>query len=171
MSSCNHFGRLCDTFIIAGMRALELKIPPPLVALLVAGAMWGISLFVSSLEVPASTRVVMAAALALAGGCVSLAGALAIRRAHTTVSAMKPETTSSLVCSGVYSVTRNPMYLGLLLVLIAWATLLSTAWAWSGPLAFVLYLNSFQILPEERVLYAMFGADYGAYTSRVRRWL
>jgi protein-S-isoprenylcysteine O-methyltransferase Ste14 len=63
------------------------------------------------------------------------------------------------------------MYVGLLFVLVAWAIFLSTAWALLGPLAFVLYLNRFQIAPEERALSAMFGAGYSAYKSSVRRWL
>ncbi len=84
---------------------------------------------------------------------------------------MKPEAASTLVCSGVYRVTRNPMYLGLLLVLTGWAVHLSCAWTLIGPLAFKLYIDRFQIAPEERALSGKFGADYSAYATRVRRWL
>lgn len=157
--------------MIIRMQALELKIPPPAVALLMAGAMWGISLVAPLLEVPAFIRVAAAVTIALVGSGFSLAGVISFRRARTTVNPMKPETTSSLVCSGIYRVTRNPMYVGLLLVLVGWAVFLSSAWALLGPLAFVLYINRFQIAPEERVLSAMFGAGYSAYKSRVRRWL
>lgn len=157
--------------MIIRMQALELKIPPPAVAVLLAGAMWGISLVAPLLEVPAFIRVVAAVTIALAGGGFSLAGVISFRRARTTVNPMKPETTSSLVCSGIYRVTRNPMYVGLLLVLVAWAVFLSSAWALLGPLTFVLYINRFQIAPEERVLSAMFGTGYSAYKSRVHRWL
>jgi len=157
--------------MIIRMQALELKIPPPAVAVLLAGAMWGISLVAPLVEVPAFIRVAAAVTIALAGGGFSLAGVISFRRARTTVNPMKPETTSSLVCSGIYRVTRNPMYVGLLLVLVAWAVFLSSAWALLGPLAFVLYINRFQIAPEERVLSAMFGTGYSAYKSRVRRWL
>lgn len=153
------------------MRALELKIPPPAVAALMAGAMWGISLVAPLLEVPAFIRIAAAVTIALAGGGFGLAGVISFRRARTTVSPTKPETTSSLVCSGIYRVTRNPMYAGVLVVLVAWAVFLSSAWALLGPLAFVLYMNRFQIAPEERVLSAMFGTGYSAYKSRVRRWL
>jgi protein-S-isoprenylcysteine O-methyltransferase Ste14 len=153
------------------MQALELRIPPPAVAVLVAAAMWGISLVAPSLEVPAFIRVAAAVTLALAGGGFSLAGVISFRRAGTTTNPMKPETASAFICSGIYKATRNPMYVGLLLVLVAWAIFLSTAWALLGPLALVLYLNRFQIVPEERVLSARFGTDYAAYKSRVRRWL
>jgi len=157
--------------MIIRMQALELKIPPPAVAVLMAGAMWGISLVAPLLEVPTLIRVAAAATIALAGVGFSLAGIISFRRARTTVNPMKPETTTSLVCSGIYRVTRNPMYVGLLFVLVAWAVFLSSAWALLGPLAFVLYLNQFQIAPEERVLSAMFGTSYSAYKSRVRQWL
>jgi protein-S-isoprenylcysteine O-methyltransferase Ste14 len=153
------------------MQALELRIPPPAITALVAGAMWGISLLAPSVEMPAFIRVGAAVAIALAGAGFSLAGVISFRRAGTTANPMKPETASSLVCSGIYTHTRNPMYVGLLLVLVAWAIFLSTAWALLGPLALVLYMNRFQIAPEERVLSARFGADYAAYQSRVRRWL
>lgn len=157
--------------MIIRLQALELKIPPPALAVLIAGAMWGVSLLAPLLEMPAFIRVAAAVTIALAGGGFSLAGVISFRRARTTVNPMRPETTSSLVCSGIYSVTRNPMYVGLLLVLVAWAVFLSSAWALLGPLAFAIYINRFQIAPEERVLSAMFGTDYAAYQSRVRRWL
>lgn len=157
--------------MIIRMQALELKIPPPAVTVLIAGAMWGISLVAPVLEVPAFIRVAAAVTIALAGGGFSLAGVISFRRARTTVNPMKPETTSSLVCSGIYGVTRNPMYVGLLFILVAWAVFLSSAWALLGPLAFVLYINRFQIAPEERVLSAMFATGYSAYKSSVRRWL
>jgi protein-S-isoprenylcysteine O-methyltransferase Ste14 len=153
------------------MQALELKVPPPAVAVLIAIAMWGIPLVAPLLAMPAFIRVAAAVTIALAGGGFSLAGVISFRRARTTVNPMKPETTSSLVCSGIYRVTRNPMYVGVLFVLVAWAVFLSSAWALLGPLAFVLYINRFQIEPEERVLSAMFGTGYSAYKSRVRRWL
>ena len=153
------------------MQSLELKIPPPAVAAVIAVAMWAGSLITPLLEVPSPIRVSLAIAIALAGGAFSLAGIMSFRRARTTVNPMKPEATSSLVISGIYSITRNPMYLGLLLVVVAWAAFLSSAWALLGPLAFFLYIGWFQIAPEERVLSKLFGTEYSAYKTRVRRWL
>ena len=140
------------------MRALELKIPPPVVALLIAGAMWGGSSAIPQIEVPAVIRVGATFMIALAGGAAALSGVISFRRARTTVNPMKPESTSSLVTSGIYTFTRNPMYVGLLFVLVAWAVFLSSAWLLVGPLIFVLYMNRFQIAPEERMLSQMFGA-------------
>ena len=153
------------------MRALELKIPPPVIALLIAAAMWGISLATPLADVPARIRLAATIAIALAGVATAISGVAAFRRAKTTVNPLKPETSSTLVTSGIYRVTRNPMYVGLALVLLAWAVFLSSAWTLLGPLVFALYMNRFQIVPEERVLLGMFGAAYSAYQAKVRRWL
>ncbi|GEQ77703.1 hypothetical protein CTTA_4708 [Comamonas testosteroni] len=96
---------------------------------------------------------------------------VAFRRAKTTVNPVKANMASSLVIRGVYRYTRNPMYVGLLITLLAWAmflaNLLTALWA----VVFVLYITRFQIIPEERVLTSLFGAEYGAYKGRVRRWV
>ena len=152
------------------MKSLELKIPPPAVAALLAAFMWGIYLVTPSLEVPALIRVAAALTLVLTGGVFGVAGIISFRHTGTTINPMKPETTSSLICSGIYKVTRNPMYVGLLFFLVAWAVFLSSAWALLGPFIFVPYINRFQIKPEERALAALFCTDYSAYQSRVRRW-
>ena len=153
------------------MQALELKIPPPIVALLIAAAMWGIALATPLVHIPALMRLVVAITIALAGVATAIAGVAAFRRAKTTVNPLKPETSSTLVTSGIYRFTRNPMYVGLALVLLAWAVFLSSPWNLLGPLAFALYMNRFQIEPEERILSGMFGAAYSAYQSKVRRWV
>ena len=153
------------------MHALELKIPPPVVALLMAAAMWLASRTAPSIELPFFARVATAMAIAILGGGIALAAEVSFKRAKTSINPMKPEKTSSLVTSGIYRFTRNPMYLGLLLVLLAWSAFLASPWALAGPIAFVLYMGRFQITPEERILSAKFGAAYTDYRSRVRRWL
>jgi protein-S-isoprenylcysteine O-methyltransferase Ste14 len=153
------------------MHALELRIPPPIVALLVAVMMWGISKATPAVEMPSLIRIMTAIAIALTGVGVALSGVIAFRHAKTTVNPLRPETTSSIVTSGVYRFTRNPMYVGLALALLAWAVYMASAWALLGVVAFILYMNRFQIVPEERVLSRMFGAAYSAYRAKVRRWL
>lgn len=153
------------------MTKLELLVPPPVVALIVAAAMWIAASHVPPLGVSASIRTIVAIGLLAAGVGFDIAGLVSFRRAGTTVNPMRPAATSALVSSGVYGVTRNPMYLGLLLILVAWAVYLSSFWLLLGPLAFVLYMNRFQIGPEERALSARFGDDYAAYRVKVRRWL
>jgi protein-S-isoprenylcysteine O-methyltransferase Ste14 len=153
------------------MRALELRIPPPVVALLVALAMWGASRRSVDPLLTEFVRVPLAIALAVIGAAFDLSGLVAFRRAKTTVNPMRPQSTSSLVGSGAYRLTRNPMYVGLAFMLCGWAVFLWSWWALPGPFAFAAYIDRFQIVPEERALSALFGADYMAYKDRVRRWL
>ena len=153
------------------MLLLENKIPPLVVVALFAVAMWLLSRYVAGVEVSDSARIVSAVAILLLGAFFCLAGVVSFRRAKTTVNPMKPESASSLVSSGIYRISRNPMYVGFALSLIAWAVYLACAWALFGVLGFVLYMNRFQIAPEERALRALFGDEFVAYQSRVRRWL
>jgi protein-S-isoprenylcysteine O-methyltransferase Ste14 len=93
------------------------------------------------------------------------------RRAKTTINPMKAGNASSLVTGGVYRFTRNPMYFGMVLVLIGWVTFLSSPITLIFVPLFVLYINRFQIIPEERVLTWLFGAEYAEYKNQVRRWV
>jgi protein-S-isoprenylcysteine O-methyltransferase Ste14 len=153
------------------MRALECKIPPPVVTAVVAGGMWGFAQVTPSLEAGGGGIKILAIALMLAGCLISIAGVVVFRRAHTTVHPMHPEKASALVTSGVYRLSRNPMYLGIVLALIGWCVYLANVWTLIGPLVFVVYISKFQIEPEERALSALFGLTYARYRAAVRRWL
>lgn len=153
------------------MYALELKVPPPVVAVVLALAMWVVCRLTLTFEVGVPLRIAVASVIALVGGVFSAAGITTFRRAKTTLNPMKPETASTLVTGGIYRVTRNPMYVGLLFVLVGWAAFLCAPWTLAGPVAFVAYMTRFQIAPEERVLMSAFGEVYVSYKARVRRWL
>lgn len=150
---------------------LETKVPPPAVAAAAAIIMWGISRLAPQIALPSDIRWAVSLAIAVIGVAFSAEGALTFRRARTTTNPTRPEQASSLVSKGIYRVTRNPMYLGLSIVLVAWAIFLSSAWALLGVAAFVLYISRFQIVPEERALSNLFGAEYASYKAIVRRWL
>jgi protein-S-isoprenylcysteine O-methyltransferase Ste14 len=151
--------------------SLEAKVPPPAVAVAAAVIMWGISRLAPQVAMPSGIRLVLSIAILVVGVAFSAAGVLSFRRAQTTLNPTKPEEASSLVRTGIYRVTRNPMYLGLLFVLGAWAVFLSSAWALLGVAGFVLYMSRFQIAPEERALSGLFGSEYASYKASVRRWL
>ena len=153
------------------MQFLELKIPPPLVALGTGVLMWFASSLVAPFAMPDVIRVSVALTLALSGIGFDLAGLMAFIRAKTTINPIKPAATAALVTTGLYRVTRNPMYLGMLLVLFGWAVFLSNLGALLIAPLFALYITRFQIIPEERVLAEKFGAAFMAYQSQVRRWL
>ena len=153
------------------MHGLELKVPPPVVAILVAALMWLAARGTPALRFEVQARRAISMGVVVTGVAVAVAGVVSFTRARTTVNPLKPESTSSLVVSGVYRVSRNPMYVGMLLVLLGWAVLLSNVLAFLIVPAFVLYMNRFQIGPEEAVLSKMFGEEFATYRSRVRRWI
>jgi protein-S-isoprenylcysteine O-methyltransferase Ste14 len=152
------------------MQELELKIPPVVLVVLFAIAMWLVAQWLPPMALPAWWGQVLAIVLAGAGMAVALAGVLAFRRADTTVDPRVPEQTSSLVIKGIYRYSRNPMYLGFLMLLTALACYLMNVAALAMLPLFVLYMNRLQIIPEERYLQEKFGAEYQVYSKQVRRW-
>ena len=153
------------------MKALELKVPPPLVMVAVALLMLAAATLVPWLALALPGKGVLAALIAVLGIAVAGAGVLAFRRAKTTVNPMRVHATSSLVASGVFRISRNPMYLGMVLLLIAWAVHLANAAAVLVLPLFVIYITRFQIAPEERSMQKLFGDAFVAYTKSTRRWL
>ncbi|MCH7743825.1 MAG: isoprenylcysteine carboxylmethyltransferase family protein [Proteobacteria bacterium] len=149
------------------------RIPPPIVAIVTAFLMWMISILVpvGLFDLPIGMQVWLSAIIALVGMAIMFIGVFSFRKSGTTINPRKPEQASNLVLTGIYRKTRNPMYLGMLLLLSAWTIFLSSAIAFMGLPVFVLFMNRFQILPEERALEKLFGREFGDYLLRVRRWL
>ena len=153
------------------LNRLELLIPPPLVALALGLLM---SLIVPFIPHPAQLpfhHLILCALVACAGVLCAVLGVYCFWRHHTTINPHRPDKTSALVTSGIYRFTRNPMYVGILLVLAGWALYLSHILPLLLVPLFMLYLNRFQISPEEQVLEKRFGTDFTSYRDSVRRWL
>jgi protein-S-isoprenylcysteine O-methyltransferase Ste14 len=153
------------------MATLEHKVPPPLVAALIAAGMWGTAGFGPQLPMARGPAWLAVAILVTTGLAFDVLGIMAFRASRTTVNPLKPERASALVTGGVYRVTRNPMYVGMVFLLLAWAVYLSAVVPFAGIIVFILYITRFQIQPEERVLQGIFGGEYSTYATRVRRWL
>lgn len=153
------------------MHTLEHKIPPPLVAAAIASAMWPLSSLLPKVTVPENARLALAITVALIGIAFALAGAISFRRAKTTVNPLHPGQATALVTGGVYRVSRNPMYVGMLLCLLAWAIYLASPLSLAGPVAFIAFMNRFQVGPEERILTEKFGGTFERYKASTRRWL
>ena len=84
---------------------------------------------------------------------------------------MEPESAEQLVTNGIYQLSRNPMYLGATLILLALAVYLRNSMAFVAMPLFMIYLTLFQIRPEERILAEKFGEEFESYRKAVRRWL
>lgn len=153
------------------MKMLETKIPPPLIAIVIGMAMWLLARTYVAPDAGISLRQVAAILVALSGLMCDLLGAVSFRKVKTTVNPMAPEKSSALVSTGIYQYSRNPMYLGMALLLLAWAIYLAFSWSFLGVFVFMLYITRFQIIPEERAMEKRFGQEYLAYKAKVRRWL
>ena len=153
------------------MNSLELKIPPPVVGLCFAVVMWLTPSIAGTLHLSLGLRIALAIAIVVLGQSISVSGMVEFRRARTTINPIHANKASSLVTGGIYRFTRNPMYLGLLFTLLGWAAYLANPVTLLFLPLFVLYIDRFQIRPEERVLEALFGARYSAYAGKVRWWL
>ncbi|WP_404409386.1 isoprenylcysteine carboxylmethyltransferase family protein [Pseudidiomarina marina] len=152
------------------MRSLELKIPPVVVVLVIAGLMALTSRLLPMDPWHFTDAKALAFALVTAGAFIAVAGVIAFRQAKTTANPMNPDAASSLVINGIYRFTRNPMYLGFLLALAGWGVWLANLPAIFWLIIYILYINQFQIIPEERILEEKFGDDFIAYRKQVRRW-
>jgi len=153
------------------MHALELKVPPVALVIAAAGLMWLASALAPGLHLKVPFRSIIAWVFGISGLVTCTLGVVEFKRAKTTVNPTKPQSSSSLVTSGVYRLTRNPMYLGFLLMLAGWAAVTANMVAFLVLPAFVVYMNHFQIKPEERALMSIFGDEFRTYSSRVRRWI
>ncbi|MFL0806313.1 MAG: isoprenylcysteine carboxylmethyltransferase family protein [Oceanobacter sp.] len=153
------------------MKKLELLVPPPVIAALLAGLMWLIVPRVPMISQLPDHHLVLCGIAALAGIVSALAGVIVVMMNKTTINPHAPQKTSRLVKSGVYRYTRNPMYVGIMLVLASWALYLSHILPLLLLPVFLFYMNRFQVIPEEQILEQHFGDEYVNYKHRVRRWL
>ncbi|MGP1273952.1 MAG: methyltransferase family protein [Caulobacterales bacterium] len=153
------------------IRFLENRIPPPLVCFLSALASWGLAHSTPSFQLAFAGQRPAGALVICAGILIALAGIIAFRRARTTVSPLRPDRATALVTGGIYRWTRNPMYLGMATVLAGWTLILGHPAGLLGLTAFVLFIDRFQIQPEERALEAIFGDAFAKYRSAVGRWI
>lgn len=153
------------------MKKLELLIPPPIVAAVIATLMWQVAPILPAPEQLANHHIILSSIVAFAGFLSAAAGVFAVMKNKTTINPHSPQKTSRLVTSGIFSYTRNPMYVGILLVLGGWGLYLSHIAPLLMPLLFILYMNRFQVIPEERILEQKFGDEFVNYMRDTRRWI
>jgi protein-S-isoprenylcysteine O-methyltransferase Ste14 len=147
------------------------RLPPVAVAVSFGLAMWLVARALPMLRFDFQGRRAAALALLALGAGISLAGVIEFRRARTTTNPLRPGAASSLVVTGIYTRTRNPMYLGFAVTLLAWSTWLAHPVTLLGIAGFVAWMNRFQIVAEETAIAALFGAEFERYRNRVRRWI
>ncbi|MGX5732530.1 methyltransferase family protein [Pseudoxanthomonas beigongshangi] len=152
-------------------RTFETRIPPPIVLLIAASLMWALARLSPAMRLAWPGAGWLAAILAVLGLALNLVPKWWFGRAGTTVNPLRPQAVRHLVVTGPYRFSRNPMYLGHVLLLLAWACSLGHPLALTGVVLYLAWVTCFQIRPEERVLARRFPDAYRDYRRRVRRWL
>ena len=153
------------------VQSLEGKVPPPVVAIMAAAVMWGVANEQALLRYEISYKAFICGALVGLAVLIDLAALRLFMTAKTTINPISPDKATKLVTTGVYRYTRNPMYMANLIILLAWLIWLGSIYSVSGLILYVVYMNQFQIKPEERVLLNLFEHEYSFFCSRVRRWI
>jgi protein-S-isoprenylcysteine O-methyltransferase Ste14 len=150
---------------------IEMRIPPLVVLALAALIVWFAPVLsgATALDIPMGSA--LAAGLAAAGLATGIAAVVGFRRAGTTVDPRNPDKTTQLVTGGIYRFTRNPMYVGMALLLSALAVARADTLGFLAVPLFIAFIDRFQIVPEERALRAHFGDAYADWCRRVRRWI
>lgn len=148
---------------------LDKKIPPPIVTLIFAGVIYFTAEYFYRFYFVYQTAICLF--FAVLGVCILSIALYQFKLFKTTINPIKPEAASTLVTSGIFRFSRNPMYLGMLLLILS-------LWIKTGAITgfivvpcYIAYLNYFQIAPEERVMKALFTDSYIAYCQQVRRWI
>ena len=147
------------------------RVPPP-VYLVVSGAlMWLVSR--SNYDPPLSIPFtpVLSGVCIIAGALIAIVAVFQFRKAQTTVDPLHPDKASALVSAGIFHYSRNPMYLGMAMLLLGLAIKLGSAFALMVLPLFLIVITYLQIKPEEEALTSLFGASYSEYCQQVRRWI
>lgn len=145
---------------------------PPIFQILFGGLIsWGIaSLFPqAAISIPILNYVGFG--LGALGAVILIASVFKFSQEKTTINPLDPDRASELVVSGLYRFTRNPMYLGLALILLGYTLYLQNLAALAGPMVFLFTMTYLQIKREEAALSKNFGQQYDDYRQQVRRWL
>ncbi|MBI4995932.1 MAG: isoprenylcysteine carboxylmethyltransferase family protein [Rhodocyclales bacterium] len=153
------------------MQSSKTNIPAPVVAIAAGG---GMKLHAVAAQVPIDVSPLLAEIgmrIGQLSAVIFLLALVSFGLARTTINPLQPSRASTLVTGGIYRLTRNPMCLSLLLLLVSYAVRLDCWVGWLGPVFFAVYVTRFQIIPEERTLAEKFGAAFLEYKSRTRRWI
>ena len=148
---------------------MKTKIPPPIIALLCIVINYLSTYLINPIKLP--NIEIIGGLILFLGVATAVLAIILFKKEKTTVNPMKPEETTTLITTGIFSITRNPMYLGLFFVICSTVLLFGS---WFGIIIlifFVWYITKFQIIPEEEAMEKLFGVKYDEYRQKVRRWI
>ncbi len=145
------------------------KVPPPIVTLICGTTIYYSQSFFNQFLSFRDERISIF--LLIFGLFVFISAVKSFRKQKTTVNPLEPKKASSLVTSGIFKFSRNPMYLGMLLILLSISFKFNLLGGMIVSLSFYILITKFQILPEEEAMNELFGDKYAQYSNTTRRWI
>ena len=147
---------------------MKTLIPPPIVTIVFLFVIFFTKdLFRFSVTLPSSLGFI----IIFAGLMVIFIAARQFKEANTTINPIKPENASVLVSKGIFSYSRNPMYLGMLLIIIGFSIIHNFLAIIVIMPIWIIYMTYFQIIPEEEAMEIVFKEDFLNYCKKTRRWI
>ena len=150
---------------------MKLKIPPALQIAFFALVAWLINKLTEIKHLDFEFQNELSWLIFAIGSLIGIIAVYAFRKAQTTVDPRTPDKASKLVIVSIYKVSRNPMYLGMFFILLAFIIRIGNLYALPVLIIYVWYITNYQIKPEETSLKKLFGEDYSNYLKNVRRWI
>ena len=148
---------------------IKTKIPPPLVALTFGFLINYTKNIFPKIEI--RNEIIFGYFMIIIGLIIILSAIILFKKYQTTITPLNPSNATKLITDGIYKFSRNPMYLGLLLVLVGISIILNLTGGFFFILLFILYINLFQIIPEENAMVDLFKDEFLEYKKNVRRWI
>jgi protein-S-isoprenylcysteine O-methyltransferase Ste14 len=148
---------------------METKIPPPVVTLIFGFAIYLSRKIFPEIEIQYASFFGMF--LLLLGFFILISAVKLFRNDKTTVNPLSPEQATKLVTNGIFKISRNPMYLGMAVILASVAVFFNIIGGIISMALFCLYITKFQIIPEEKAMKELFAQDFEQYMKATRRWI
>ena len=148
---------------------IKTKIPPPLVALAFGFLINYTKDIFPKIEI--KNEIIFGSFMIIIGLIIILSAIILFKKYQTTITPLNPSNATKLITDGIYNFSRNPMYLGLLLMLVGISIILNLTGGFFFILLFILYINLFQIIPEENAMVDLFKDEFLEYKKNVRRWI
>ena len=151
------------------MMNIKTKFPPPLVALTFGFLINYTKNIFPKIEI--KNEIIFGSFMIISGLIIIFSAIILFKKYQTTITPLNPSNATKLITDGIYKFSRNPMYLGLLLVLVGISIILNLTGGFFFILLFILYINLFQIIPEENAMVDLFKDEFLEYKKNVRRWI
>ncbi len=145
------------------------KIPPPIITFICGLTIFYSKSFFNQFFIYNNN--IVSLFLLILGLAIFISAVISFKKQKTTINPLEPRQASSLVVSGIFNFSRNPMYLGMLIILLSISFKFNLIGGMVISLFFYIFITKFQIIPEEDAMNELFGDKFIEYSRKTRRWI